>query len=220
MRRWWWLQPAEVPLTTYIQAIAPSPTDPDLILVGVEACGVFRSSDGGTTWSGHVNGSVRDCHSLTFHASNGDWIYEAGGTGTGAAISRDTGVTWSQPSEGLDRHYGWACAADPGRAEIWYASISAGPTLRTPVPAAHVDGKANAYIFRRKGQAAWEKLAGGLPQPLDYMAYALLIDPEAPGHLYAGLSNGDVWHSADYGDSWQQLPLNLGRIARTMIVLK
>lgn len=74
-------------------------------------------------------------------------------------------------------------------------------------------------IFRRTGDGPWERLGGGLPQPLDYMAYALLTDPAAPGHLYAGLSSGDVWHTADYGGSWQQLPVNLGSVARTIIIL-
>jgi hypothetical protein len=64
----------------------------------------------------------------------------------------------------------------------------------------------------------WQKLSGGLPDPLDYMAYALLTDPAAPGHLYAGLSNGDVWSSADYGDSWQRLPFDLGAIRRCLIM--
>jgi hypothetical protein len=49
------------------------------------------------------------------------------------------------------------------------------------------------------------------------MAYGLLTDPDAPGHLYAGLANGDVWHSADYGDSWEILPFNLGGIHQTLI---
>jgi hypothetical protein len=52
------------------------------------------------------------------------------------------------------------------------------------------------------------------------MAYGLLTDPTAPGHVYAGLSNGDVWHSANYGDAWEKLPLNLHRIERTLIMLK
>ena len=51
------------------------------------------------------------------------------------------------------------------------------------------------------------------------MAYALITDPAAPGHLYAGLANGDVWHTQDHGDSWVQLPLNLGGIHNTMISL-
>lgn len=28
----------------------------------------------------------------------------------------------------------------------------------------------------------------------------LLTDPAAPGHVYAGLSHGEIWHSTDYGD--------------------
>ena len=218
-RAWWWRSPAEADLGAYIQGLAPSPTDPKVIVVGIEAGAVLRTTDGGQTWEGHRPGALRDCHSLTFHATNGDWVYEAGGTGGGAAFSRDTGKTWHQPKAGLDRHYGWACAADPARPEVWY--VSASPMLASwiePVPAAHVDGKANAYIFRSMGGGAWEKLAGGLPQPLNYMAYALLTDPAAPGHLYAGLSNGDVWHSTNYGDAWTQLPFNLKSIHRALIM--
>ena len=54
---------------------------------------------------------------------------------------------------------------------------------------------------------------------LTHMPYALLTDPAASGHLLAGLSNGDVWHTTDYGDHWQQLPVNLGSIWTSMIML-
>ena len=50
------------------------------------------------------------------------------------------------------------------------------------------------------------------------MAYALLTDPQGPGHLYAGLSNGDIWFSEDYGDNWHQLPFSLPTIARAMVM--
>jgi photosystem II stability/assembly factor-like uncharacterized protein len=182
---------------------------------------VLRSEDGGESWTGHLKRALRDCHSLASHATDRNWFYEAGGSGGGAAYSRDGGVTWTQPKAGLDRHYGWACAADPARPEVWYVSIA--PTIMFPhiqrMPIAHYDGYANAYIFRSTGGADWKKLGGGLPQPLDYMAYALLTDSAAPGHLYAGLSNGDVWHTADYGDNWQQLPFNLKGVVRSMVML-
>jgi photosystem II stability/assembly factor-like uncharacterized protein len=221
-RQWWWLSPAEPPdLTPYVQGLALSPTEPEVILAGIEAGAVLRSADGGQTWQGHRPGALRDCHSITFHATNGDWAYEAGGTGAGVAVSRDGGQNWQQPRAGLDRHYGWAVAADAARPEVWYASLS--PMIawaRPGPPAAHVDGYANAYIFRSVGGAAWHKLGGGLPQPLDYMAYALVTDPfELPGHLYAGLSNGDIWHSTDHGLAWTQLPLNVKAIRRTLIAL-
>jgi hypothetical protein len=217
-RRWWWFSPADPPtITPYVQAIALSPTDPNVLLVGIELGAVLRSQDGGKSWSGHRPGALRDCHSMQFHATNGHWVYEAGGTGGGAAFSQDGGQQWEQPKEGLERHYGWACAADPERPSVWYASL--GPQARFGPPPAHIDGKANAYIFRSMDGAPWQKLGGGLPQPLQYMAYALVAHPAQPSHLYAGLSHGEVWHSADYGDSWQQLPFNLKAIHRTLIYL-
>jgi photosystem II stability/assembly factor-like uncharacterized protein len=220
MRRWYWFTPAE-PGAPYVQAIALSPTDPDVIVAGIEFGAVLRSADGGRTWQGHLKGAIRDCHSLAFHARSGDWVYQAGGSGGGAAVSRDAGVTWTQPKVGLDRHYGWTCAADPARPEVWYVSVA--PTFVFPhftkFPIAHFDGYAHAHIFRTTGGAGWQKLDGGLPQPLDYMPYALLTDPAEPGHVYAGLSSGDVWFSADHGDVWQQLPFNLGGIYHAMIML-
>jgi photosystem II stability/assembly factor-like uncharacterized protein len=211
--RRFWFSPAEKPFTAYVQGIAPSPTDPGVILVGVEFGAVVRSTDGGKTWQDHRKGALRDCHSITFHASNGDWVYEGGGTGAGAAFSRDSGNTWTQMRQGLDRHYGWAAAADPARSDIWYVSLSPGPMK------AHSADNAQAYIFRSIGADTWEKLGGGLPQPLSHMPYALLTDRDAPGHLYAGLSSGDIWHTTDYGDHWQQLSVNLGTVWTAMIML-
>lgn len=210
MRQGWWFTPAE-PGPEYVQAIALSPTDPKLILAGVEFGAVLRSEDGGITWAGHRKGALRDCHTMTFHASNSNWAYESGGGG--AAFSRDGGQTWSRPRRGLDRSYGWAVGADPARPEVWYTSQSPGPFK------AHGDKSAEAYIYRSAGGAAWEKLNGGLPQPLDHMPYALITDSAAPGHVYAGLSNGDVWHSTDHGDNWQRLPFNLGRIHRSLVMV-
>lgn len=220
LRRWWWAQPAEWPATTYVQAIAPSPSDSAVILVGIEACGIFRSADGGQSWQGHQRGSVRDCHSLTFHAVDGRWVYAAGGTGAGAAFSCDGGVTWSQPRDGLDRHYGWSCAADPARPEVWYASLSPyGRRFWNP-PQAHVDGHSDAGIFRRMGDGPWRRVGGGLPDPLDNMPYALVTHSKAPRCLYAGLNNGEVWQTIDLGVSWRQLPFSLAAVHRAMIVIR
>jgi hypothetical protein len=210
--RRFWFSPAEKPYIAYVQAIALSPTDPNVINVGIEAGATVRSVDGGLSWTGHLKGSLRDCHTLISHPTNGDWVYEAGGTGAGAAVSRDAGKTWTQQKRGLDRHYGWACATDPAQPNVWYVSVSPGAMK------AHSENNAQAAIFRSRGED-WQRLAGGLPQPINHMPYALLTDPEAPGHVYAGLSNGDVWHSADYGESWGRLPFNLRTIHRDLIAL-
>ncbi len=213
--RWFWFSPAEKPFTAYVQAIALSPTDPSVVLAGIEAGAVMRSIDGGHTWSGHRPGALRDCHSLIFHATNGNWVYQGGAwfRARGAAVSRDAGAHWTAPRDGIDRAYGWAVAADPARPEVWYISVSPDPKK------AHSDGNAQACIFRSIGGARWEKLSGGLPQPLDYMPYALLTDPQAQGHVYAGLSNGEVWQSSDYGEAWQRLPFTSGAIQQMLILV-
>lgn len=218
-RRRWWFSPAEPPdLRAYVSAVAFSPDDPEVILAGVEAGAVVRSADGGRTWSAHLRHADRDCHALQFHVRQGDWAYEAGGGG--AALSRDGGRTWRRSRAGPSGRYAMACAADPERPEIWY--LAAAPTAVWPkiwrMPIAHHDGAAHGSIFRSSGGSGWERLSGGLPQPLDHMAYGLATDPAAPGHVYAGLANGHVWHSADYGDHWTRLPLALGGVRRAMVL--
>jgi photosystem II stability/assembly factor-like uncharacterized protein len=211
IRQWWWFSPAEKPWTAYVQAIAISATDPNVILAGIEFGAVVRSEDGGQTWSGHCKGSVRDCHTLKFHARSGDWVYEAGGSGGGASVSRDGGRTWRKVKAGLAKHYGVACAVDPQRPEVWYVSVA-------PSPGKAFGEKAEAYLYRSAGGADWQPI-GWEPHPMQHMPVALVTDPAAPGHLYAGLTKGDVWHSADYGDAWQKLPFNLKGIWISLILL-
>jgi hypothetical protein len=147
---------------------------------------------------------MRDCHSLA--AARDGCFYEAGYGG--GAFSEDGGVIWSRP-RGLDRRYGWAVAVDPGGG-AWYISSSRGVE-------AHSD-HADAVIWRCRASGPWERLAGGLPQPLNWMPYALIPGPE-PGRLVAGLANGELWETLDQGQSWAALPVKLPRIERSLIRL-
>jgi hypothetical protein len=220
-RKWWWFSPADPPgMTPYISGLAVSPNDPDVILAGIEAGAVMRSEDRGRTWSKHLKGSDRDCHSLTFHHTDGDWAYEAGGM-SGVAFSQNGGLAWRKPKAGIGAKYGWAVAADPKRPEVWYLSAAEqGNLLKGEfTPPGHKDGQANAHLYRKVGDEPWEQLSGGLPEPLDYMVYGLAVVPEAPGHVYAGLGNGQVWFSEDHGDHWALLPFNLGGVHNAFTVI-
>jgi photosystem II stability/assembly factor-like uncharacterized protein len=179
------------PWTSHVRWIAPSPHDPELILVGVELGGLMRSSDGGQSWQDHRPGAQRDVHSLAWHPRVRDRAYEAGGGG--AAFSEDAGESWQPADQGRDRHYTWSVAVDPEDAEVWYVSASTGPF------AAHGGGDPQARIYRRRGGEPWRALAGGLPEPLPAMPYALVA---GDGRLFAGLADGEIWESRDGGESW------------------
>lgn len=210
--RWWWFSPAEPPdFRAYVFGIAVSPTKPDVVLAGIEFGAVVRSQDGGQTWSRHRGGALRDCHSLKFHAANGDWAYEAGGSGGGAAYSRDGGITWRKAKAGLAKNYGVVCAADPAKPEVWYVAVAPGPGKA-------YGENAEAYLYRASGGADWQPI-GWAAQPFERMPIALVTDPKVPGHLYAGLTSGEVWHTADYGDNWEKIPFTFNSIWRSLILV-
>jgi photosystem II stability/assembly factor-like uncharacterized protein len=184
------------PWTSHVRWIAPSPHEAPVLLAGIELGGLMRSTDGGKTWEDHRPGAQRDVHSLAWHPRVPSRAYEAGGGG--AAWSDDGGATWHAADEGRDRHYTWSVAVDPTDPELWFVSASTGPF------AAHGRRDPEARIYRRRDRG-WEPLAGGLPEPLPAMPYALVA---AEGRLFAGLANGELWESGDRGDSWQRCELS------------
>lgn len=210
--RWWWFSPAELPdRRPYVFAIALSPSEPGTLLAGVEFGAVVRSDDGGRTWSRHRRGALRDCHSLKYHTANGNWVYEAGGSGGGAAFSQDGGLTFRKARQGLAKNYGLVCAADPEKPEIWYVCVA-------PSPFNAFGKEPEIYLYRSIGGAGWQPI-GWQSHPLPVAATALTTIPGAPGHLYAGLYNGDIWHTTDYGDSWIKMPFSFAGIWFSLLVI-
>jgi hypothetical protein len=192
------------PWTSHVRWIAPSPHDANVVLAGIELGGLMRSTDGGETWEDHRPGAQRDVHSLAWHPQVEGLAYEAGGGGTARSV--DWGASWQPADDGRDRHYSWSVTVDPEDPELWYVSASTGPFR------AHGRGDPQAHVYRRD-DGSWHPLAGGLPDPLPAMPYALVA---AEGRVFAGLADGALWQSGDRGDTWQ--PSRLHGDALTGIV--
>jgi len=193
------------PWTSHVRWIAPSPHDADRLLVGIELGGVMLSEDGGETWKDHRPGAQPDCHALAWHPEVEGRAYEA--AGGGAAWSSDGGETWRAADDGRDRHYTWALAVDPADPERWYVSASPGPMQ------AHGSRSAEAHIYRWQGDGPWERLTGGLPDPLESMPYAVAT---VDGVLFAALSDGQTYRSDDRGESWRPLTLEGDSLERVL----
>jgi photosystem II stability/assembly factor-like uncharacterized protein len=189
------------PWTHHVRTIALHPTDPEIVLVGIELGGVMRSTDAGASWVDHNPQAHSDAHRMLTHPLAPDRVYEA--AGQGIAVSDDSGSSWKPVEEGLDRHYAWAAAVDSDDPDLWYVAVSSGPF------AAHGRGDGEALIVRSTVDG-WSPVAGWGDSPaLRRMPYALATLPERPGTLVAGLRGGLLMLSEDQGDSWSRLQVEL-----------
>ena len=186
------------PWTSHVRWIAPNPQDPDLLLAGIELGGVMSTRDGGKTWHDHPAGAVKDAHELAWHPTDASRAYEAGGGG--AAWSADWAGTWSPADAGRSHHYVWALAVDPADPDLWFVSAAGGPS---DAHSGRYSGqhRANALIYRWRGQGPWEPLTG-LAASRFAMPYALHI---AGGRLFAGLADGQIFVSENSGDTWNKI---------------
>ena len=185
------------PWTSHVRWIAPSPHDARLLLVGIELGGVMR-----TTTAARRGATIGRRPAATATRSPCTRARPAGPTRRAAAAR--PGASTAAPRG--RRPTTAATATTPGRSRSirrtptsWFVSASTGPY------AAHGRGSAEAVVYRWRGSGPWEPLAGGLPQPLDEMPYALAF---ADGLLLAGLADGTIYASRDSGDSWEHVPLD------------
>jgi photosystem II stability/assembly factor-like uncharacterized protein len=189
------------PWTNHVRTIAPHPTDPAWLAVGIELGGVIRSLDGGESWIDHNSQAHSDAHELAIHPLAPDRVYEA--AGQGIARSEDRGQTWRRFEDKLDRRYAWAQAIDPIDPQLWYVSVSRSPSD------AHGGGDGHARLVRSRGDG-WEAIDTWGDEPeLRRMPYTLATLPGEPDRLLVGLRGGTLLMTGDAGETWSRLSLVL-----------
>lgn len=192
----WFFPPR--PDTHHVRWVAVDPFDADRLYVGIEAGAFLLSTDGGETWRERPQGSRRDNHSLETHSDREGLVYAA--AGDGFARSTDGGKTWEHPQVGLDHRYCWSVVADPGDPETVLVSAASGASR------AHRHGTAESYVYRLRGEDAWERLDDhGLPTG-EGVVRTVFATTDEPGVVY-GANNRGLYRSTDFGDSWADVPI-------------
>ena len=116
--------------------------------------------------------------------------------------SDDAGLSWTEITEGLPTEFGFAAAAHPHDRDTFYV-IPLDPGHGRCMP----DGSAAVWRTRDAG-ATWQRLDDGLPQQdahVGVLREGMAIDSyEVPG-VYFGTSTGQLFASADEGESWREI---------------
>ncbi|HEV8451810.1 MAG TPA: hypothetical protein VGQ45_10280 [Gaiellales bacterium] len=200
-------------------AIMPHPTEPEHFWVVIQGMGIFETTDDAATWTPRNKGlraawpreheDVGFCvHKLVMSPIDTDRMYQQ--NHVGMHRSDDGGHSWVEVTDGLPTEFGFAAAAHPHDRDSFYV-IPLDPGHGRFMP----DGHASVWRTSDAG-SSWRRLDSGLPSQDAYLGVlreGLAIDGlDVPG-LYFGTSTGQVFASADEGDSWSEIASYLPAIA-------
>jgi hypothetical protein len=198
-----------------VHSILTDGRDPERLWTAISSAGVLRTANAGTTWTirnrglpgrpagddlsfAHVQRVVQDPREPgALYLQHHD---------AGIFRSSDGGDSWASLNTGLPSRFGFALAVSPA------GDLFAAPLVK---PGRHFpDGRMRIYRLRR-GHEAWHPLDNGLPgepQFVGVLRQALDVDALDPAGIYFGTTEGQVFCSADVGETWRALPHRVGRV--------
>jgi photosystem II stability/assembly factor-like uncharacterized protein len=199
-----------------LHTILLDPGHPGRISVAISAAGAFRSDDQGTTWrpinrglsSQHIpdpTAEVGHCvHRIAMHPSRPNVLYMQ--KHWDVMRSDDAGESWHEVSGNLPSDFGFPIdvhAHEP--TTIYVVPIKSDSEHYPP------DGKLRVYRSRTGGNE-WEALTKGLPQRdcyVNVLRDAMAVDSLDECGIYFGTTGGQVYASADAGDTWAPIVRDL-----------
>jgi photosystem II stability/assembly factor-like uncharacterized protein len=215
-----WNDPANQPPGHLgVPAILSHPDDPSRFWAIVQGIGIFETDDGGSSWTPRNQGLRADwpledpavgycVHKLVISPVDLERMYQQ--NHCGMHRSDDGGRSWVEITEGLPSDFGFAAAAHPHDRDTFYV-IPLDPGHGRTMP----DGRAAVWRTQDAG-STWQRLDGGLPREGAYLGVLregmVIDDLDVPG-LYFGTSTGQVFASADEGESWSEIASYLPPIA-------
>jgi hypothetical protein len=199
-----------------VHTVLPHPTDPARVLVAMSTGGVYRSADGGASWAPGNTGikayflpdpwpEYGQCvHKVARDPVEPSRLYAQ--NHHGVYRSDDDGGTWQSIAEGLPSDFGFAMVAHPRRADVIYNFPLQADGRRFPP-----DERCRVYRSADAG-GTWEALTDGLPEGPFYPSVlrdAMCADDADSTGVYFGTRSGEVYASADEGDSWSLVAAHL-----------
>lgn len=195
-----------------LHTILLHPTDPKQIFIAISAAGVFRTTDGGATWSPANRGlnseyipdptaDVGHCvHRIAMHPSRPDVLYMQ--KHWDVMRSTDGGDSWQEVSGDLPTDFGFPIDVHAHEPDTVYVVPITSDSLHYPP-----EGKLRVYRSRSGGNQ-WEPLTKGLPQRdcyVNVLRDAMSVDTLDRCGIYFGTTGGQVYASRDGGDSWEAI---------------
>ncbi|MFL5955124.1 MAG: WD40/YVTN/BNR-like repeat-containing protein [Gaiellaceae bacterium] len=208
-----------------ISGIEADADDPDRFWAIVQGIGTFETTDGGSTWAPRNRGLRADwpreheevgfcVHKLVRSRADGDRMYQQ--NHVGMHRSDDCGQSWTEITEGLPTEFGFAAAAHPHDRDTFFV-VPLDPGHGRTMP----DGQAAVWRTQDAG-SSWSPMRNGLPQQdahLGVLRQAMSADTyDVPGY-YFGTSTGQVFASADDGESWAEIASYLPPISSVSVAV-
>ena len=196
-------------------SIAVDPTDENNLHIAMSTGGVYRTSDGGASWTARNSGisayflpdpnpEFGQCvHKIARDAVDPHRLYAQ--NHHGVYRSDDNADTWKSIADGLPADFGFVMLTHPRRGDTaWVIPLKADGERIPP------DGKLAVHRTDDAG-ATWTRWDDGLPQSEfnSVLRDAAAADTADPLGVYFGTRAGDVYASSDEGTTFTQLASHL-----------
>jgi photosystem II stability/assembly factor-like uncharacterized protein len=210
-----------------LHTILQDPSNAKRMFIAISAAGAFRTDDGAKSWK-PINKGLRSAqipdqdaevghcvHRIAMHPSKPSVLFMQ--KHWDVMRSDNAGDQWREVSGNLPTDFGFAIDVHAHEPETIYVVPIKSDSEHFPM-----DGKLRVYRSRSGGNE-WEALTNGLPQKdcyVNVLRNAMSVDALDKCGVYFGTTGGQVYASADGGDSWapivRDLPAVLSVEAQTL----
>jgi photosystem II stability/assembly factor-like uncharacterized protein len=212
-----------------LHTILLDPSNHNRMYIAISAAGAFRTDNNGKTWK-PINKGLKSpylpeptpeigfcVHHMAMHQSRPGVLFMQLHQGGGIFRSDNAGDLWNEVNGNLPTDFGFPIEVHAHEPEtIYVVPMNAFPGRYPP------EGKLRVYRSRTGGKQ-WEALSKGLPQEncfVNVLRDAMAVDSLNKCGVYFGTTGGQVYVSADAGDSWapiaQHLPAVLSVEVQTL----